>query len=278
MFVVRWLKPFTFLILFAYAGATFVLLQDSWSGVRHWLELTVFLSMLFGIAFTWAGQRRERWVREQPLPQFLKRKVRQAYPHLSGKDLELVERGLRQFFLSCLRGKKKFVAMPSRVVDAMWHEFILHTKAYKDWCSLGLGWFLHHTPAEALGKKARNNDGLRRAWYWSCKDEGINPYAPTRLPLLFALDAKLEIANGFTYAPDCSDIDQKNAKGGDDAGGIYCGTDFSDDSYVGDSVSLGGSEIQRNGSDSSDDGTILDDVLDGISGDGCSGGGCGGGD
>src|SRR5690606_25879947 len=146
----------------------------------------------FGVLFAagaWLQSRRERLIREGPLPQFLQRKLREVYPHLTPKDTELVERGLRQFFLASSRsGRKQFVSMPSRVVDAMWHEFILHTQAYRDWCQLALGRFLHHTPAEALGGDARRNDGLRRAWFWACKDEAIDPRQPTRLPLLFALD------------------------------------------------------------------------------------------
>ena len=148
----------------------------------------------------WSALERSRMVRETPLPQFLKRKLRDTYPHLSAKDAELVERGLRQFFLACQRSRKKFVAMPSRVVDSMWHEFILHTAAYRDWCELVLGRFIDHVPAEVLGKQAsqaKTNDGLRRAWYWACRDEAIQPRQPSRLPLLFALDAKLGIANGF---------------------------------------------------------------------------------
>ena len=150
--------------------------------------------------------------------------------------------------------------MPSRAVDALWHEFILHTQAYQAWCDRALGFFLHHTPAEALGARAHNNDGLRRAWYWACKDEGIDPKRPSRLPLLFALDAKLAIAGGFHYVPDCSDIARKNEAGGD-GGGTYCGTHFSDGSYSGGSDDFGGAE---DGSGSDADG-------------GGDGGGCGGG-
>ncbi len=91
------------------------------------------------LACLWARRERERLVREAALPQFLKRKLREAHPHLSGKDCELVERGFRQFFLACLRSKGQFVAMPSRVVDSMWHEFILHTSAYRQWCQQALG-------------------------------------------------------------------------------------------------------------------------------------------
>ncbi|NEV03168.1 hypothetical protein FNJ47_48135, partial [Bradyrhizobium sp. UFLA 03-164] len=36
-----------------------------------------------------------------------------------------------------------------------------------------------------------------------CKYENIDPVRPTRLPLLFALDAKLNLANGFIYHTDC---------------------------------------------------------------------------
>jgi hypothetical protein len=108
--------------------------------------------------------------------------------------------------MACVRSKGKFVAMPSRVVDSMWHEFILHTRAYREWCDLVLGRFMDHVPAEVLGRKAPNNDGLRRAWYWACRDEAIKPRSPSRLPLLFALDAKLAIPGGFHYLPDCRGV------------------------------------------------------------------------
>jgi hypothetical protein len=218
------------------------------------------------LIWVWATWQRERLLRESPLPQFLKRKLRMAYPNLSGKDCDLVERGLRQFFLACSRSKGKFVAMPSKVVDHMWHDFILHTKAYDAWCDLVLGRFLHHTPAEALGPKAKNNDGLRRAWFWACKDEAINPRAPTRLPLLFALDTKLKIAGGFMYVPDCKSIQAKSDAGGDGSGS-YCGTSFSDGSSSSASTSDGDSFGGSESSSSSDGG-------DG----GGDGGGCGGGD
>jgi hypothetical protein len=219
------------------------------SGFR-WLRGAWFPLMAMGIVGAgalaiWVGWRRERLIREAPLPQFLKRKLRQTYPHL--QHTELVERGLRQFFLACHRSRRQFVAMPSRAADAMWHEFILHTQAYRDWCRLALGRFLHHTPAEALGPDARRNDGLRRAWFWACRDEAINPRSPTRLPLLFALDAKLAIPGGYRYVPDCRGIDQAG-------GATQCGSAFADGSASGDSDGLGGADS------------------------GGDGGGCGGGD
>lgn len=229
----------------------------------QWIWLVyVFVTVLLTVTLIrWTTAVRERYIREAPLPRFLQRKLRETYPHLSPRDCDLVERGLRQFFMACLRSNKNFVAMPSKAVDALWHEFILHTQAYKLWCHNALGFFLHHTPAEALGKKARHNDGLRRCWYWVCKEESIDPKAPSRLPLLFALDAKFAIAGGFTYVPNCSDIARKSDAGGS-GGDSYCGTSFSDGSYSGSAGDFGGAE-------SSDGG--------GGDGGGDGGGGCGGG-
>ena len=226
-----------------------------------WGSLACGSLLLLVLGRVWSRWQHEKIVREAALPQFLKRKLREIYPHLSGKDVDLVERGMRQFFLACLRSNKQYVAMPSRVVDAMWHEFILHTKAYEVWCQRSLGWFLHHTPALALGSQAKNNDGLRRAWYWACRDEAINPKMPTRLPLLFALDAKLAIDGGFSYIPDCGDIQRQSSAGRGSNGATYCGTSFSDGSFSGDAGDFGGVDSSDSSGDS-----------DG-GGDGCGGGG-----
>ncbi|MBA2674856.1 hypothetical protein [Ramlibacter sp.] len=251
----KWVVLAFWLAVFAGKAAGWWRLPGGWFGAL--VACFVFATG----ASAWARWQRDRWIREAPLPQFLKRKLRQAYPQLEQKDADLVERGLRQFFMACNRSQGQFVAMPSRAVDAMWHEFILHTQAYRDWCALALGRFLHHTPAEALGGAAKRNDGLRRAWFWACKDEAINPRKPTRLPLLFALDGKLEIPHGFRYVPDCNDIDRKSADGGGD-GGAYCGTSFADGSAGGDADGFGGVD-NSNGGDGGDGGG--------------DGGGCGGG-
>jgi hypothetical protein len=229
-------------------------------------QLVVFAlvcAVLFVALTSWQSSLRRQFVREARFPSFLGAKLRAKYPRLSVSDTDLVLRGLRQFFMAHLRSKRAFVAMPSQVVDAVWHEFILHTRGYESWCNAAFGRLLHHTPAEVLGRDARRNDGLRRAWFWSCKEESINPRQPTRLPLLFALDKKFDIPGGFSYVPDCRDIDRQS---GSDA---YCGTSFGeggcDGDASGDAASFGGSDSSSAGS--GDGG--------GDSGSGC-GGGCGG--
>lgn len=230
------------------------------------LLLIAVLAGVLSLVAMWATWERSRLVRETPLPRFLRRKLMDSYPHLSLRDTELVERGLRQFFIACQRSKRRFVAMPSQVVDSMWHEFILHTSAYREWCDLVVGRFIDHVPAEVLGRKASTNDGLRRAWFWSCRDESINPKQPSRLPLLFALDAKFAIPGGFVYLADCKGVRRDDGTGG--SAGAYCGESFSDGSYSGDADGFGGSESSSSGGDGSGSGS------DGSSG---CGSGCGGG-
>jgi len=208
----------------------------------------------------WEQSLRRQFIREATLPRFLGPKLREAYPQLSARDADLVLRGLRQFFMAHLRSGRRFVAMPSRIVDAAWHEFILHTQGYQHWCQAAFGRLLHHTPAEVLGRDARRNDGLRRCWYWACKEESIDPRRPTRLPLLFALDAKFDVPGGYRYVPDCR---------GQEGSGTQCGSSFGDgggggsDGAAGDADGFGGSES------SGGDG--------GGGGDSGCGGGCGGG-
>ena len=226
---------------------------------RDWAVFpTVVLGViLFGSLRGWEMSLRRQFIREAEFPRFLAPKLRESYPQLTLRDAELVLRGLRQFFMAHLRSGRKFVAMPSKLVDAAWHEYILHTQGYQRWCQAAFGKLLHHTPAEVLGKDARRNDGLRRSWYWACKEESIDPRTPTRLPLLFALDAKFDLPGGFNYVPDCRAVQRH------DGGTTQCGSSFGDSGGgSGDAGSFGGSESSSGGG--------------GDCGSGC-GGGCGGG-
>jgi hypothetical protein len=250
-----WLvAPLTLFLMFRRSGGT----------------VAVVVGLLFTVALAkalsaWEQSLRRQFVRDAALPRFLVDKLLVAYPTMKPGDAELVLRGLRQFFMAHLRSGRKFVGMPSKVVDAAWHEFILHTQAYQLWCESAFGKLLHHTPAEVMkGNNTKRNDGLRRTWYWSCKEESIDPRNPTRLPLLFALDKKFGIEGGYRYEANCKSINDASSSGS------YCGSDFSssDSGASGDSGGFGGSEST---SGSSSDG--------GSDGGGSScGGGCGGGD
>ncbi len=138
------------------------------------------------------------------MPDAVLGRFRQKHPDLSSAQEELVREGLRQYFEICQRARGKFVSMPSQVVDDLWHDFILFTRHYRQFCDKAFGRFMHHTPVEAMSSPQLATAGIRRTWFHACRIEGIDPKQPSRLPLLFALDAQLGIAQGFFYSLNCA--------------------------------------------------------------------------
>jgi hypothetical protein len=223
-----------------------------------WAAVIIGVIGLLAAAGIWRQtmlMRRAEFIRAYQWPPGLLDKMTRTYPHFTRKETSLVSRGLRQFFNAYLRGGRRNVAMPSEVVDVLWHDFILYTKEYQAFCKGAFGQFLHHTPAVMLAPERKSsNEGLRRVWWQCCKEEAIDPKNPSRLPLLFALDIKLNIPNGFRYVADCQGV----RRDGSGSGGANCGSDFASSGVDGSTDGFG------DGGGSGDGG-----------GDG--GGGCGGG-
>jgi hypothetical protein len=227
------------------------------------ISTTLALSILLIIIWRrWREAARADFIRSYTLPRGLLDRLSVARPELSLKERQLVAQALRQFFLAHLKSGCKFVSMPSHAADDLWHEFILYTRHYETFCKQAFGKFMHHTPAVVLGTDRQNNTGLRRTWWHSCRQENINPKAATRLPLLFALDKKLNINNGFHYLPDCNGVRRDRSK--DNSGGVYCGGDMSSASIDGSTDGFGDSSSSFGDGSSSDSGG--------------DGGGCDGGD
>jgi hypothetical protein len=206
-------------------------------------------------------QRREAFIRHYVLPHGLFDNLRKRRPELQLKDCQLVAHALRQFFLAHLGSGRRYVSMPSQVADELWHEFILFTRHYEAFCRGAFGSFLHHTPAVAVSNTVGANAGLHRCWWFACQEDHINPRQPTRLPLLFALDAKLGAADGFHYVLDCGATNVSRAGSGQPV--IHCGAD----------LAAHARDKRRGDRDGSSGGGCGGD-----SASGCGGGGCGGGD
>lgn len=234
----------------------------------------IFLPVMFGFCVIFylfkkytaqQAKNRELYILDYTLPTGLLLKFIKTHPTLTLADAQLVDKAMRQYFLTYHHSKYRYVSMPSEVVDDLWHAFILHTQSYANFCKQAFGKFFHHNPAVVVGTDKQSNEGLRRTWWFACKQENINPKKADRLPLLFAIDAQLNIKDGRTYALNCDgnshlaggntccvgDFSSSNSSGC--GGGSGCSGGFNDS--VGDSGSSDG------GGDSS----------------GC-GGGCGGGD
>lgn len=233
--------------------------------VEHSILMTILvivtLTLCVALLVVWLRWRqavRADYIRTYLFPPGIFAKLQARRPELSLKDCQLVARALRQFFLAHVKSGFKFVAMPSQVAGDLWHELTQYPAHYEALCDKAFGRFMHHTPAVALTTDKHVNAGLRRTWRYTCIDENINPCNPLRLPLLFALDAKLNVANGFRYAPKrklpqdpSSNTDRFNTgdKGSDGGGiggstnseSIHYGEDFSSTSYDGCTDGLGDS-------------------------------------
>jgi hypothetical protein len=143
---------------------------------------------------------REHFIRSYVFPSTLFESFQKQHATLSDKDVQLVARALRQYFIVYLRAGHGVIGMPSRVVDDLWHEFILATRTYQLFCQSAFGHFLHHIPAAEASHDPRVDASLALTWKLACLEENIKPSGPTRLPLLFAIDEKLSIPDGYKYS------------------------------------------------------------------------------
>ena len=233
--------------------------------ITFFVALSAVLALV--AAGVWAANRklrRAQFIRTYEWPRGLLTKFERKSAGVGFKDAALVSRGLRQFFMAYLMSGQKYVAMPSQAADDLWHEFILYTRDYEQFCKGAFGGLLHHTHAVGLrdGQK-RDNEGLRRVWWFACKDENISPHKPSRMPLLFALDSKLKIANGYVYHTDCASLRRSGASG------TQCTGDFASTSIDGGTAGFGDF--------GGDGGSGADSSGGGDSGSSCGGGSCGGG-
>lgn len=143
--------------------------------------------------------KRELYVRLYVFSAALLDTLTKHHPQLLEKDHFLVARALREFFLIRIRSGNRLIGMPSKVVDDLWHEFILDTREYGRFCRAAFGHFSHHVPASASAKGENIDEAMRVTWRQACLEENINPGKATRLPLLFAIDEKLSIVGGRRY-------------------------------------------------------------------------------
>ena len=67
--------------------------------------------------------------------------------------IELLEETIR--FLSLVAHTKEILA-PALLVDDAWHEFILFTRLYNNFCQEKFGRFIHHTPDDNKETNSRN--------------------------------------------------------------------------------------------------------------------------
>jgi hypothetical protein len=208
---------------------------------------------------------RARFIQQYAFPPELRNRLQRNHDlslEASGKVVE----GLRQYFLACLSAQRsplaKEVGMPSKAVDAAWHEFIVLTKAYADFCEKAFGKYLHHTPKAMMDTPTK--DALANTLH-QLKQPSISPAAYAMVgtvPLLFALDRELGFKDGHVYdEPAIQDLEVHRQMQLAAVSGSGSASDSGSTSWS----SSGGSDSPADAGAS-----------DGGGGGSCGGGGCGG--
>lgn len=171
----------------------------------YWIFALGLCLLLVWSVKRWRKSHQGDYIDQYKFHQALDRRLSDKRPELSEGQRELVFVALREYFHLCQMAPGKPVAMPSQVVDDLWHEFILFTKAYQQFCRRAFGRYLHHTPVEAMATATTAGEGIKRAWRLACDREGIDPKNPKYLPLIFAIDGQFNLQDGFLYQKDCKD-------------------------------------------------------------------------
>ena len=130
-------------------------------------QLLIAILLILTIVYFWHKNRKKRqlkFIENYQFPSMLLERVRKKHDYLSDDDMQKVARAMRDYFSICNQANGKMVAMPSEIVDVLWHEFILFTRAYEQFCQQAFGRFLHHTPTEAMPQKTVATEGIKRAW------------------------------------------------------------------------------------------------------------------
>lgn len=139
-------------------------------------------------------------------PSGLMARVGRAFPEAGPDALGVLARGFESYlFAARMWGPQFSVAMPSKSVDEVWHNAMLHSRFYEALCAREVGWFLHHDPGPLAGTGTRTQadaddelSGLARAWVGSCEAEGLD-WRGSAQPSLFAADALVGVEDGFRF-------------------------------------------------------------------------------
>ena len=136
-------------------------------------------------------------------PPELDRRLARRLPQLSAEQRRLVLEGLRQYFLLVVGSRRgriaRYLGMPSKAVDEAWHEFIVMTRDYAAFCQRAFGQYLHHRPAAQMEEGTRDALANTLHQFKRGAPHGAAWAMVAGVPLLFALDRQLALADGHIH-------------------------------------------------------------------------------
>ena len=206
---------------------------------EYWILCCFLLILLIALALP-GSKRHADQIDSYEFPKGIITNLAEKYPQLSADTIAEVLQQLREYFHLCNIAmapglddeQATMVAMPSKIVDEAWHEFILFTKEYEYFCRQVFGKFLHHMPATSMTNQSEVSNSLKNAWRLACMRKEIDPIKPNAIPPLFSIDEICNISEGNRYVRDES-IDTRgfpvsrikcNGHGGSCCGGLFGGS------------------------------------------------------
>jgi hypothetical protein len=131
--------------------------------------IIIFAGKIFERSLEKTDQKRTAYILDFEFPASILEELQLRYPAATAEARRLAIEQLRVFFLACKSFEGQSVGMPSKLVDAAWHSFILSTRSYSSFCNQAFGKYLHHTPdkdnskADAL-ELGRMIKGAKNVW------------------------------------------------------------------------------------------------------------------
>lgn len=172
------------------------------------------------------SSNKKEWLENWECPDHYLDSLAADIPNLSANDRQQIKDALKDYFTLRQQEPKRFYSMPSHTADQVWHNFILDTSAYRDFCKKAFGRYLDHVPSKASDDKQKFASGLRNTLRDTSRinqqsqhrntNSVLLPILPltysSSLPNLFTVDEQVRHPEGTAYQFDTMTAENSNGE------------------------------------------------------------------
>lgn len=143
--------------------------------------------------------KRINFINDYIFPRYLINRFVKENSEINHHESKVVIRALKDYFIMGVCAYPNgSIAMPSHIVDQLWHTFLIFTPDYTSFCQKAFGYYFHHIPDEVDGVANDKNVKIR-TWELACELDKISPWNAPALPLIFDVDRICNIKKGKRY-------------------------------------------------------------------------------
>jgi hypothetical protein len=172
--------------------------------------LIIFLLLLF-IYIKYSDKKKKLiFLDNYQYPESLFTMLQDIYPNIQKSDLNLIKRGLKDYFKLYIISNRRTIIVPSIILDRLWFQFI-QMNEYIDFSNNTFGFYLHKAPIKGLKNNFQEIDtDIKVSWILACESENIDPKNPNKIPLIFSLDSKYNVSDDYLYTINNENPDYYN--------------------------------------------------------------------